>query len=425
MRPLGLCLVVMIASCHGNDPIKTNDGGIPSPPSAYLSFDEPLVIGTQVTGKVNIEGCKSVRQVRIIHNGAFLADTNYQSNPNEFVLDTSLFTPLWNSLGIAASLNLVAQVECDDGRIGDSLSASVKFFPVAEVVSVKGFSAAPDSFVAEGGANGVETTFIGCAQTATGTALVRSNVRGEIVDYNENIKLNCSFASQISERVTANGIRWLLEPNKGVVAFNSDLDVTTYFVGKVQRLVVDPRGNGDAIIVIDLQPQDEIRRIRFNATNDSDRFVWALKSDGIFNGNPLVDVGSNVVWVPNWQYGDFGVGNNLGKFLAFKVNYLTGQIVNADSIGQVTPVFVQQYGPSANQPIVPEVALTSDGTNLLMPLMSGTDVTSNTTVVKCPTAVVIKECLNDVVGRASPTFDGIFSLELHFVGGKYIDADGP
>jgi hypothetical protein len=75
---------------------------------------------------------------------------------------------------------------CDDARENKSTALGIQFFPVESVTEpMPGNSTAlPDSFIAEGGAGGIPTTFIGCVGTANGNALARFDSMGTVIGAN-------------------------------------------------------------------------------------------------------------------------------------------------------------------------------------------------------------------------------------------------
>lgn len=383
------------------------------PPQVFITVAESNVIGGSVKGTVNVSGCKTVTQVQVLQADAFLADVNYTKSPTAFELPASLFSPLYSRLGIAASLTLKAKVICSDGRTNTSQPVPVTFFPVANKFSMGGTQVMPDAFVAEGGLGGTPTTFIGCVGTSTGTALARVDTMGVITAYNESLPFPCSYDTEISERSTVSGTRWVLEKDKGAYALDSNFNVVKVLQKKIQRMGVGETGTGvfwsNEINVEKLHKAEPV----VSTAND-----WEADFAGIMNSSPVVDTRTRVIWASSWQY---NIGTKLGDIVAFKINLDNGSLLNGNP---GPPVLVRQSFAEINQPITPFGTFTSSGSVFVTPLLAvdtGGNVT--TTILGCATGT--SGCMNTARAFTSQTFPGVVNLVVPFSGPNYLAAAGP
>lgn len=207
-------LVVLSAGCGSSSPAKAQPL---DPPLIFLTVPEANVIGTAFALTVNVDGCQAVKRVAVLDHG------------NEVVGIDAPTVPLTVSLrpsdvsfhaGIAAQLSLSASATCDDGRTNTSQPQPGTFFPVAQVFRSTGGQLVPDFFVAEGQAKNV--TFVGCNGSR---ALVRVNTAGAILKQ-VALPFDCTVATSITDKNAATGLRWLITPGLGAIAFDSNLTIT-------------------------------------------------------------------------------------------------------------------------------------------------------------------------------------------------------
>ncbi len=392
----------------------------PNPPQVFLTVNESNVIGTSVKGKVNVSGCKKVAQVQLLQGDSFLFDVNYSGGATDFSLPRGTFASLYSRLGIAASLTLKAKVVCDDGRTNNSQPVGVKFFPIdTRFASATGEQLVPDHFIAEGGIGGTANTFLGCALTTTGTMLIRVNTAGERVAYNDQLPFDCSLATQISDRSTVTGTRWVLEPDQGVFAMNSALQIQRIFRSpKTKRMGVGPKGS--AVIWVD-EGGTRNRIIKMDpvpvSTNE-----WEREFIGIMNSTPVIDDGAGgAVWVTRWV---FDIGTKIADIVPYKYNLNTGQILNGIVNGLPAVLYRQQYPVNAaSQPIMPEGVFSADGAFFTLPVIS-LDA-GKTIVVSCSTTT--GGCETDGAARrwTSVPFDGILRAIVPYSQGNLYAIIGP
>ncbi len=392
----------------------------PNPPQVFLTVTESNVIGDAVKGKVNVSGCKKVAQVQLLQGDSFLADVNYTGGATDFSLPPGTFSALYSRLGIAASLTLKAKVLCDDARTNTSQPVGVKFFPIERrFTAMNGGQLVTDNFIAEGGIGGTPNTFLGCGLTDTGTALIRVNTAGDVVAFNDQLPFDCSLATQISDRSTVTGTRWVLEPDQGVFAMNSALQIQRIFRSpKTKRMGVGPKGS--VVVWVD-EGGTRNRVIKMDplpaSTNE-----WEAEFIGIMNSTPVIDDGAGgAVWVTRWV---FDIGTKIADIVPYKYNLNTGQILNGIVNGLPAVLYRQQYPVnSASQPIMPEGVFSADGAFFTLPVISLDAQT--TTVVSCSTTT--GGCETDATARrwTSTQFPGILRAIVPFSQGNIYAIIGP
>ncbi len=415
-RSAGVLLAVLAAACP--DPIVVPPP--PNPPQVFLTVNESNVIGDAVKGKVNVSGCKKVAQVQLIQGDSFLADVNYTGTATDFSLPSSTFSALYSRLGIALPLTLKAKVVCEDARTNTSQPVGLKFFPIARRFgSPLGEQLVPDHFIAEGGIGGTPNTFLGCALTNTGTMLIRVNSAGERVAYNDQLPFDCSLATQISDRSTVTGTRWVLEAGRGVFAINNALQIQRVFRSpKTMRMGVGPKGS--AVIWVD-EGGTRNRVIKMDPVPASSN-EWEREFIGIMNSTPVIDDGAGgAVWVTRWV---FDLGTKIADIVPYKYNLNTGQILNGVVNGLPAVLYRQQYPiNSASQPIMPEGVFSADGAFFTLPVISLDART--TTVVSCSTTT--GGCETDATARrwTSTQFTGILRAIVPYSQGNIYAVVGP
>jgi hypothetical protein len=410
-------VALLVAAC----PTSSGGDGGPTklPPQVFLTVDDANVIGAVVSGKVNVSGCKNITQVQLLQGGSFLADVNYTTSPTAFTLQAGSFAGLYGKLGLAAELTLTAKVVCDDGRVNTSQPVGVSFFPVTSRLSTTE-QLLPDTFTARGGLAGTKVSFVGCVGTASGaTALAAFDTSGKQLISNAALPFTCSSNLVISSRSKATGIRWVMEPGVGAMAIDDNLVVQRFLTGSLKRMgVVSDTGVGlfwqDGVAGAKLLKRDPF------TTNPSD---WEYPVVGIMNSDPVVDDRLRLVWATTWQ---FGTGTGVGNTVAYEFNLDTGDLLNG--VGGSGPPILhsQQYSTqAANKPIMPEGALSADGTLFYEPVLSQDNTgTVHTTVIACSTAGL---CDGNMSARrwTSATFDGVTNLMVLFSAGNYLAAVGP
>lgn len=408
----------------------------PAPPRAFLTLPATTVVAPTIKGSVTTMGCKKVGQVQILESGNFLTDARYAGEPTNFELAPALFNSLYQPRGFATPLSLSAKVVCEDvttlpdggfvTREGVSQPLSLTFLPVASVRSDMGRQTLPDAFVAEGGVAGQPTTFVGCAGTQTGTALLRVDSNGVIVAANQSLPFACDFSSVITDRNSVSGTRWLWMPQLGAIAFDGNLNITSSFRGEISRLAVSPI-EGDAIVTIEDPAgatKAQVIRVRARPTAGQPAQVWTTLTGpfdtgypGQFNADPVVDPGTRRVFTSSWQK---RISDTTGRIAVLIYAYDSGQLVN----GPPPSILDFSFPNPLNRPIKPIAAFKADGTQLYAPLLTidGAGQIS-TTVLACATNT--SGCQNAARAWTSPTFMGELTTVVLFSQGNYVAVVGP
>ncbi len=423
-RSAGVFIVALaLVSC---DPPVTNPPPPANPPQVFLTIDDANTIGSAITGKVNVSGCKKVAGVEILQQNTRLLTLDFTSSPTTFSLPDSLFAALYSQLGIAASLTLKAKVVCDDARTNTSQPVGVKFFPIAQrFTSANGGQTVPDFFTAEGGLGGTANTFLGCARTNTGTTIVRVDTSGEVKAFVQAMPFECSLATQISELSASTGYRWIFEPKVGAFA----LDMRTFVPGKrilstrIERIGVGKSGIA-VVWVNEPGTQNRIQKLNPSATDTTND--WSQPFDFIMNSTPVVDEGlGRAVWVSRWE---FDPGTRKAQIVPYKYNLDTGQLLNGLPVcaNQPCSLLSQQYPTSdISEPIMQEGFFSENGDTFIIPAYSvSTSNQIQTTILNCST-VSGAICEGTSARWSSPVFTGSLRLVVPFSSNNMYAAIGP
>ncbi len=410
-----LCTAVLFA-CGCIVPHGSTDAGFPGVlPQVTLTVENSTVIGNNIKGSVTVSQCAKVTQVQLLASDqSFIADANFSGNPTQWQIAPDLLNRFYAAKGIALPLSLIAKVVCDDGRTNLSQTVSVTYMPVATVRSTPGVQVLPDSFIAEGGLGGTATTFLGCIQVNDAYVLARLDTNGTIVAKNEGLPFNCSANSVITERSNVNFTRWLLEPGLGAAAFDKNLNITNFILGKFQRIGVGRDGN--AILWDDDLPKGQIHRVN---TAPSQSEAWKLEFPANMIATPIIDVANGWVYTASWQY-DMGTGT--ANIVMIKYAYADGAILNLNSGTTMVPALrTLNYGTNGNKPIVPSGEFNVDGTLLYLPLTTF-DVNQNarSSVLACGTGA--GGCQDSTRRWTSIVFPSVVSTVFPFSNGTMIAA---
>lgn len=420
-----LAFLGLVFSCG-----TTNTTPPPTLPQVFLTVAETNVIGSSVRGTVSVNGCSDVSQVQLLLGDDFLSDANYTGNPTAFTLTQSSFTGLYARLGFAADLSLKAKVLCADGRTNTSVTAGVKFFPVASrTAPPAGQLMVPNNFVVEGGLGGSAVTFLGCALTERGgTKLTRIDTMGVEKAFNEALPFDCTLDTQISEKSSVTGTRWVLEPLQGAYAIDGNLEIRRVFRHlKTRRMGVGARGSV-ALWIDEGGTRNRIEKIDPVPTPTANE--WSTFTSvptgalvGIVNSNPVIDDGAgSAVWVTDWR---FDIGTRRADIVPLKLDLNTGALLNGVINGQPAVLLSQQYPVSElSEPIMPEGVFNADGTVFTLPLLSyDASNTIRTTVLACATA--FGNCEGTSRRWTSPTFNGVIRLVVPYSASGIVAAVGP
>ncbi|PZR17633.1 MAG: hypothetical protein DI536_04800 [Archangium gephyra] len=397
----------------------------PTPPQVFITVLESNVIGGQVRGRVNVSGCTSIAGLELLEQDNFLVNIGNPDGgtrtPVDFALSPGSFSHLYGQRGIATSLTLKAKVTCNDARTNNSQPVGVKFFPISSRVTstTPGEQAVPDSFIAEGGIGGTQVTFLGCALTSTGgTTLARVNASGQLVGFAGAIPFDCNGSTIITEKSQVTGTRWVLQPGVGVYSINQNLDIGRQRAGKAARIGVGK--NGSAVVWFD--EEATMQRVEKLDPLPGSSNEWAYQTGGIMNSTPIIDEGANVVMFSQW-YDE--IGTTKSQTLVFKLNYLTGALLNPYPGSQQPPVLYQQMHSSdpIDVKIKPEGTFNANGSLFTLPLMSNAGGVLSTTIVSCPTDGPL--CGPGNMRWSSPTLPTRLAQVVPFSQGNILAAIGP
>jgi len=118
------------------------------------------------------------------------------------------------------------------------------------------------------------------------------------------------------------------------------------------------------------------------------------------------------------------VGSTDGRLSVYKLDLLTGALLNSDAMGG-PPVVFQQTFEAINTPIAPEVVLSPDGTIIYAPILSiSAQNTVQTIIVACSTQVSGCQGAARKWATAQP-FDRQLTNVIPFSHGNLLAAVGP
>lgn len=364
------------------------------PPQIFVTVAASVVAAPTLKLNVNVVGCEAVSDFGVFQETARVRTATYTGNPTEVTMQPSDFNTFYNRLGIAIPLTLQVLATCDDGRTNKSQPVGVRFFPVASVLEKSdGSLALPDSFVAEGGVGTTPVTFVGCSATATGTALVRVNTAGEVIGANVTLPFPCSYSSSISEKNTATGHRWLLEPGRGAFAFDANLNINGIANGTYTVMGVAP--NGDAILYDPKAPQTDDSLFRVTPTGGAfpNNRVWAAQTTGILNASPVVN-NLGTVFVSSWVS---SLGARQGSVVIQRFDFNSGLLINP-----TYNLATFEYG-DLDSPEIPNGAFNASGSVIYFPYQVGSQ--SQSQVLACATTA--PDCTGASRRWISPILDGV------------------
>ncbi|MCE9672725.1 hypothetical protein LY474_33455 [Myxococcus stipitatus] len=234
----------LLAACGGDPPPPT-----PDPPQVTLLIPEQNVAGTGLKFNVTVTGCDAVSALNIYDRTTFLKTLPYATGTANLELlasDIRYSDPL---VGIAASLSLVAEAVCDDGRKGSSLPQAATFFPVSKVVDdPEGINLYSHPLAIDG--SGSTISFLSCAKKSRATDLERMYRHGATggVGTTITVPFPCNASTEITPRHGTTKKRWVWTPDSGAFAIDDTFKVVSQTVStmKIDSLVVLP--DGDALI---------------------------------------------------------------------------------------------------------------------------------------------------------------------------------
>jgi hypothetical protein len=380
------------------------------------------IVDTKLPFSVSVSGCNSVSSLSIYDGTTHIIDLPYAGNPTAAALQINQVP---YTSGIAAHLSLSAKVTCDDGRTATSQPVGVTFLPVAQVVSNSGNPVVPDLFYAEG--SGTQVTFVGCSQLSNGTTtIVRVDVSGNVVAYNQNMPFQCSDSAVFTDK-GPNGMRWMMEPNVGVMAIDASLNTTAYSLGKFQAIAMGP--DGDAVAWVGTGATGpQFGRLSHTTGGQ----VWNFQPQGILTGNPIVVTGGAGVLIPERI---IQLNNNTETLEIEFVDYnfscaaptscpnlcmSTTDVCQVTSNSGFTTLAQISYGFLNSPPAIP-TSYSADGSIIYFPYQTSTTAS---TVLACSTSQ--NNCSGAPAQKWQASFQNIVELALPFAtGGSQIAALAP
>jgi hypothetical protein len=415
-RLLLLLLTVWVgAACSGPGGGGTGGGAGLDPPRVFLIAPDSNPIGVSLKIQANVTGCAKIRQIQILNDKQFLVAVDEPPKvPVDIDLPRGTFDKLYNSLGIAVKLTLVAKGVCDDGRTNVSTPIGVNFFPVLSVTepAMGNATALPDVFVAEGGAGSTPTTFVGCVGTESGTGMARFDTGGAVISANTTLPFPCSYNSVISEKNKASGYRWLLEPGIGVFSFDSStgaaLNIKAFKKNNFTQLGVGP--DGDAI-VWDSRVTLGLSMARLSKSGGADENpVWSAGPTGIMASTPVVSQGE--VYVVMWK-GSLGVFS--GTMSLQKFSYADGSFIAEHELAVI------EYG-EFNVPVIPAATLSADGQLTFFAFQNNGGTRQSSGVVACASNSSSGCSAGSGAKWVSPMLDAVVVAAVPFSNGNLIAA---
>jgi hypothetical protein len=410
---LTIALVCGACSNSGNSGAG-GGGGMKDPPQVFLTATEATTVARTLKVRANVSGCDSIRGIEIYNDKRFLISfDNPTKVPMDIELPASLFTPLYQSLGIAVKLNLRARGICMDGRENRSTGLGLSFFPVETVTApvAPNVTALPDAFIAEGGVQNVPTTFIGCVGTSNGTVLARIDTEGNVINANVQLPFPCTYSSVISDKNKATGIRWLIEPGVGVFAFdskpNSPLNITAYQKGVIPNMGVGP--DGDALIW-DSKAVAANNFFRVSKSGANAPPIWAAQVQGIMAGNPVVS--QDEVRVIMWRG---MLGQFFGTMVVMRFRYDTGSFISESALATI------EYG-EFNDPIIPAASFNASGTLVYFSYQNSGAAKVTSQVIACASDSVSGCVTGGTSSWTSPLLDAVVVAAVPFSNGSLVAA---
>ncbi|MHB8873044.1 MAG: hypothetical protein ACYC8T_05100 [Myxococcaceae bacterium] len=416
-----LRLAVLLLVGAGCSPPPPPPAPVRDPPQVFLTALESNVVGTAFKLTVNVNGCEKVKGLGVYDHDTFIKNIEFTASPTPFELSGADLGGQYGTWGLAISTLVTVKATCDDDRTNKSMPVSGTFFPVEAVWEDPTGQAVTDVFYAEGGLGGSKPSFVGCSGSATGTILLR---RGFNVDTgqlettgaNLNLPFPCSINSEFSERNMATGWRWMWERGVGALAFDQNLNITSYVLGKVMALTVAP--DGDAIIWIDGTNGKGIERVNPRPAVGVSNLRWGLNDflpKGLVMGNPVIISNLNLIRVPVFQD---DLGTSTGTVWIEDVDYSNGVKAAEHALKLINYGFM-------NTPEIPPAAFSKDGAIIYFPFTVGsTDGTVQSRVVACAANADACDGASGSLKWESPLLPGQTLANFLFSSGNQIAAIG-
>jgi len=235
-----LALAASLVVACGGDP---KPPPTPDPPQVALTVPESNVAGTSLKVIVNVTGCDTVSTLNLLDRNTFLKTFTYGGKDTTLELQAADIP--YKTVGLSASLALVAEAVCADGRTNKSQPQPAVFFPVTRVLDdpqrgqVFNFP-----LVVEGTGNNV--AFIGCSGPTVGVhTLHRQPVTGTAQTV--QMPTFCTAETVITPPAS-DGTRWVWTPGASAFAVDSSFQITSRSPPDLAIGTLTVMDGGDALI---------------------------------------------------------------------------------------------------------------------------------------------------------------------------------
>ncbi len=252
--------------------------GIANPPRVSVKVAEGTVIAPSITVTVEANGCDVISQLEVFQGTRSVAKVPFTQSPMEFTFQKEDL----RYEKVVGPISFGATATCSDGRVGEAVPTSARFFPVVTAKDGTGGElVVPEAFYAEG--SGTSVSFLGCTQTASGPRLVRVNREGAVLAQQSGGDLGCTLRGYPTERDATSGKRWWIEPAGGVFAVNDALQVSAQFKDTISAAAI---GTGGDLVFNIARSAEPFRLRRISHVNGSE--PWKSGAIGLPIAGPVV-----------------------------------------------------------------------------------------------------------------------------------------
>ena len=328
-------------------------------------------VGDHLDLTVTTSGCPKVSTLNVLNQGQLLKPVSAGTGALPVTLSVA---ELPFGGGIPGVFSLTAEVTCADGRKARSTPVSATLFPAVRVFTrTDGTEVVPATFYAEGSAGGL--SFVGCRSlSATQTELVRVNTAGDIAQANPGLPIPCKSSTWFTEH-TVGGVRWMVTPGSGALAYDENLNVITQAqyntlgfpdagtsLAPLLPLFLSVGPDGDAVILVAGANSRSATVVRAPhsgtaALGPCQPNVWCTAMDLPQAPARIDAAGTTVTVTATLENPDAGQAT----FQAQRLNYASG----AGVVTSLWPISYPQLSPATAE-------LTPDGTLAFFPYDSAT-----------------------------------------------------
>ncbi|MCP3098557.1 hypothetical protein LZ198_06670 [Myxococcus sp. K15C18031901] len=213
-----------------------------------LLVPEGNVAGLSLKFIVNVTGCDAVTTLNVYDRTTFLKTFPYATGSTTLELQASDIRYSDPLVGIAASLSLTAEAICDDGRKNTSLPQPAIFFPVSKVVEdPQGGQVYAHPFAIDG--TGSTMSFLSCGKATAGglETMYRHGANGG-VGTSITVPFPCNGSTQITDRNSVTGKRWVWTPGSGAFAIDESFALASQTEATMEVESLSVLRDGDALI---------------------------------------------------------------------------------------------------------------------------------------------------------------------------------